>query len=262
MRRFGILIVSVSAFVVALGVISGPAQAADPHYTDGSQCQGPYCPPAVPNNPPPTNPVFAPGQECKIDIVDPPAVDLVYMTEHFVYGTTPPPAGVVPVTDDASMTFPYHGVAPAEFPIDVTAFVAGKQGFRSDTWNIGAGVTLWVPFDCTNPPTTTTSSSTTTSSTSTSTTTTSIGGETSTTSSTTTTSIGPAGSTTTSVEPLGSTTTSLEPSGETSTTAAAASSSGSLPFTGGGGAAIPIALITLGAGVALVVGARRRRTAG
>jgi hypothetical protein len=32
-----------------------------------------------------------------------------------------------------------------------------------------------------------------------------------------------------------------------------------LPFTGGGGAAIPIALIALGAGVALVVGARRRR---
>jgi hypothetical protein len=89
----------------------GTAHAADPHYTDGTQCQGPFC--SLPSNPPPTNPVWEVGHECHIDIVDPPS--FVFMTEHFVYGTTPPPAGVVPVTDDASFTFPYHGVAPAEF---------------------------------------------------------------------------------------------------------------------------------------------------
>jgi hypothetical protein len=231
---------AVSALVVALAIAvgaSGSAYAAEVGYTDGTQCDGPFCPGA----PPPVAPVFAEGQSCKIDVVDP--VPLVYVTEHFVYGTTPPPAGVVPVTDDASLTFPYHGVAPGLFQIDVTAFVAGKRGFRADTWNIGQGVTAWVPFDCTNLPTTTTS----------------IGGESSTTSpSRTTASVEPLGSTTTPVDPLRSPTPSVESLGST-TTVAGASASGALPFTGGGGALVAIAVITLSAGVALVVGARHRR---
>ena len=109
MRRVGLLVLLfVGALALPLGV-SAPAHAADLGYTDGTQCQGPFCP----GSPPPTDPVWAPGQECKIDIVDPPS--FVYVTEHFVYGTTPPPAGVVPVVADVSATFPYHGEAPAFF---------------------------------------------------------------------------------------------------------------------------------------------------
>jgi hypothetical protein len=251
MRRLGMLLACVGILVVPLGVavgVSPPAYAAEVGYTDGTQCMGTLCP----GVPPPTDPVFAQGEECKTDIIDP--AGFVFVTEHFVYGTTPPPAGVVPVVADAHGVFPYHGVAPALFPIDIEAFVAGKQGFRADTWNIGMGVTAWVPFDCRPPVTTTTSTTTVAPTTTTSST---ISGETSTTSSSTTTSIGNLGSTTTSVEPLGSTT-SIGNLGSSSTTVAAASPS-SLPFTGGGSGMIPIALTTLGAGVALVFGAKRRR---
>jgi len=235
MRRFEVLLVFGGALVVALGV-GGSAHAAEVGYTDGTQCQGPFCP----GGPPPLDPVWAKGQECKIDIIDP--LSFVYVTEHFVYGTTPPPAGVVPVVADASAVFRYQGVAPGQFAVDISTLVAGKQGFRADTWNIGTGVTAWVPFDCAIAETTTSSSSTTT---------TSIGGETSTTSSS---------STTTSIEPLGSTTTSIEPLSSTTTVAGASASSGSLPITGGGRGIIAAALVTLGAGVALVVGTKRRRT--
>ena len=110
-----------------------PAYAAELGYTDGTQCQGPFCP----GVPPPTDPVWAQGQECKIDIVDPPS--FVYVTEHFVYATTPPPAGVVPVVADAAAVFQYHGEAPGLFAVDVEAYVVGKRGFRANTWNIGAG---------------------------------------------------------------------------------------------------------------------------
>src|SRR5690349_9523903 len=112
------LVLCAGALTLAFAFGMESAHAVDPQYTDGTQCSGTFCP----GTPPPTNPVWQDGQECHIDIVDPPF--FVFMTEHFVYGTVEPPAGVVPVHDDASMTFPYHGVAPAKFPIDVTAFVA------------------------------------------------------------------------------------------------------------------------------------------
>lgn len=255
MRRVGMLLVCAGALVVGLlgasFVASSPAQAAEVGYTDGTQCQGTFCP----GVPPPTDPFFVPGEECKTDAIDPPS--FVYVTEHFVYGTTPPPAGVVPVVADAHAVFPYHGVAPTLFPVDVEAFVAGKQGFRADTWNIGMGVTNWVPFDCTVPETTTT---TTTVAPTTTTSTTIEAATTTTAEPTTTTSIENLGTTTTSVENLG-TTTSVADLGTTSSTAAAAAaaSSGTLPFTGGGSGLIPIALTTLGAGTALVVSAKRRR---
>jgi hypothetical protein len=239
MKRFGTLFGLVGALVVGLGV-SGPAYAAELGYTDGTQCQGPFCPGA----PPPTDPVWAQGQACKIDIVDPPS--FVYVTEHFVYATTPPPAGVVPVVADASAVFQYHGEAPGLFAVDVEAYVAGKRGFRANTWNIGVGVTRWVPFDCAVPETTTIETTTTTSA--------SIEGATTTTAPTTT-PIGNLGTTTTSIDD--STTTSIENLGTTTTDASA--STGSLPFTGGGSGLVPVALITLGAGLAFVFSAKRRR---
>ena len=142
-----------------------PVHVVDDQYTDGTQCSGSLCP----GGPPSTNPVFVKGKECKTDVIDPPT--LTFVTEHFVYGATPPPAGAVPVTDDASAVYRYAGSAPGLFKINVKAFVAGKQGFRAATWNIGEGVTAWVPFDCRRHKTTTTTSSTTTTTTSTTTTT-------------------------------------------------------------------------------------------
>jgi hypothetical protein len=138
---------------------TAPVHVVDDQYTDGTQCSGSFCP----GGPPPTNPVFLRGSRCKTDVVDPPT--LTFVTEHFVYGTTPPPAGAVPVTDDASAVYPYVRFAPGLMKINVEAFVAGKQGFRAATWNIGQGVTAWVPFDCRGhkaTPTTTTTTTTTT----------------------------------------------------------------------------------------------------
>src|SRR4051794_36369977 len=106
LRKAAVLATSALVLVIAYG--AGTAYAAVPFYSDGSTFSG-----QINYGPPPTDPFFAQGEDCQTDIVDPSG--FVYMTEHFVYGTTPPPAGVVPVTDDASLTFPYHGVAPAEF---------------------------------------------------------------------------------------------------------------------------------------------------
>jgi hypothetical protein len=236
------LVLGAGALTLAFAFGMGSAHAVDPQYTDGTQCSGAFC--GVASNPPPTDPVWADGQVCHVDIVDPPT--FVFMTEHFVYGTVEPPAGVVPVHDDASVTFPYHGVAPAEFPIDVTAFVAGKRGWRSDTWNIGKGVTAWVPFDCTGDTTSTTASTSTT--TSTSTTSTTIASEGSTVPSSTTT-IASEGSTvqqtSTSVALEGSTVPS------TNTTVSPSTTTGTLPFTGSGAwplAGLGVASLLAGAG--------------
>ena len=185
------------------------------------------------------------GQESKIDIIDPPS--FVYVTEHFVYATTPPPAGVVPVVADTSAVFPYHGEAPGQFAVDVEAYVVGKRGFRGDTWNIGLGVTGWVPFDCRADTRTTVEPTTSTSA--------SIAGATTTTAASKTTPIGNLGTTTASIDDP--TTTSIENLGTTTTDASV--STGSLPFTGGGSGLVPVALITLGAGLAFVFGAKRRR---
>jgi LPXTG-motif cell wall-anchored protein len=137
------------AAAVAVGVfaVCTPAHATDTHWTDGTQCAGQLCPGA----PPPTAPVFAQGHDCQLDVIDPPS--FVYVTEHFTYGNTPPAVGVVPVVDDASAVFPYVGNAPGLFTVDIEQYVAGKQGWRADTWNIGKGVTAWVPFDCTTTTT-------------------------------------------------------------------------------------------------------------
>jgi hypothetical protein len=195
MRRFGMLLACVGGLVVAFGItldVSQRAYAEADGYSDGTQCQGTLCP----GVPPPVDPVWSPGQACKIDIIDPPS--FVYVTEHFVYGTTPPSAGVVPVVADASAVFLYPGVAPALFPVDVEAYVAGKQGFRALTWNIGIGVTGWVPFDCrTAEPTSTTTTTTTVAPTTTTTTTTVAP----TTTTTTTTTVAPTTTTTTTIRP-------------------------------------------------------------
>jgi len=142
-RKISLSVVVFAVAAIAVATATSGAAVNDPHYTNGTFCEGPFC--GGPN-PPPANPYFAEGQECKIDVIDPPS--FVYVTEHFVYGTTAPVAGVVPVTDDASAVFPYHGVAPGTFTVDIESYVAGRQGFRADTWNIGTGVTAWVPFDC------------------------------------------------------------------------------------------------------------------
>jgi hypothetical protein len=140
-RKLSVAILLASALCV-MG--AGPAaQATAPHYTDGTQCDGgSFC--ALPSNPPPLSPAFS--TPCGIAIVDPSS--FVFVTLHFVYGTTPPPAGVVPVTDDASDVVNYVGNAPGTFLVDVSSFVAGRVGFMAYTWNIGKGVTAWVPFDC------------------------------------------------------------------------------------------------------------------
>jgi len=135
-------VVVIALAAIAVATTTAGAEVDDPHYTDGTFCQGPFCP----GGPPPIDPVFADGQACKIDVIDPPS--FVYVTEHFVYGTTAPAGGVVPVVSDASAVFPYHGVAPGLFSVDIESYVAGRQGFRALTWNIGVGVTKWVPFDC------------------------------------------------------------------------------------------------------------------
>jgi len=133
-----------------------PVHVVDDQYTDGTQCSGSFCP----GGPPPTNPVFLRGSKCKTDVIDPPT--LAFVTEHFVYSTTPPAAGAVPVTDDASAVYPYVHSAPGLLKINIEAFVAGKQGFRAATWNIGQGVTAWVPFDCRSHKATRTTTTTTT----------------------------------------------------------------------------------------------------
>jgi len=242
------LVLGAGALTLAFAFGIGTAHAVDPHYTDGTQCSGLFC--GATSNPPPTNPVWQDGEECHIDIVDPPS--FVFMTEHFVYGTVEPTAGVVPVQDDASFTFPYHGVAPAEFPIDVTAFVAGKRGWRSDTWNIGKGVTAWVPFDCTGDTTSTTSSTSTT--TSTSTTSTTIASEGSTVPSSTTT-IASEGSTV----PQTSTSVALEGSTVPASSTTVASSGSTLPFTGSG--SWPLAGFGVASVLAGVGGVATRRRA-
>ena len=260
MRKVALFAASTFLLAFAFGV--GPAHAVDAHYTDGTQCDGgPFC--SFPSFPPPTDPVWAEGQECHIDIVDPPT--FTFMTEHVVYGTTPPPAGVVPVVDDASITFPYEGVAPALFPIDVTSIVAGHRGFRADTWNIGKGVTAWVPFDCTGSTTSTTSTTSTSSTTSPSSTSTTTTVEPATTSTTNTTvaSAGSTVSTTTTLASAGSTVSTTSTSALIGTDAVTpgGGSAGTLPFTGSGtwplaGLGVALALSGVAAVAARRVGSR------
>jgi hypothetical protein len=187
-------------------LLAEPAHATPPHYTDGTTFDG-----QTNFGPPPLAPAFS--TPCGVAIVDP--ASFVFVTLHFVYGTTAPTPGAVPVHDDASDVVNYVGSVPGTFTVDVTSFVAGQQGFLAYTWNIGTGVTAWLSFDCTTPPS--------------STTTTSVQTEGSTTlePTTTTTTVGPNGST---VEPPTS-----------SSTIAGATSSGQLPFTGGDNG--PLAII-------------------
>jgi len=146
--------------VLAIGsglvLVAGRAGALPAFYTDGTTFGG-----DVNNGPPPLDPAFE--TPCAEAIVDPPAT-YVFVTLHFVYGTTMP-AATVPVHEDAADVVNYHGSAPGTFLVDVSSFVDGKAGFVAYTWNIGTGVTAWVPFDCTTPASssTTTEPSTTTS---------------------------------------------------------------------------------------------------
>jgi hypothetical protein len=188
---------SALAVIGALLLLAAPAQATQPHYTDGTTFDG-----QTNFGPPPLSPAFS--TSCAVAIVDP--ASFVFVTLHFVYGTTAPTPGAVPVHDDASDVVNYVGSVPGTFTVDITSFVAGQQGFLAYTWNIGTGVTAWVSFNCTTPPSSTT---------------TSIATEGSTTiEPTTTTTVGPAGST---VAPPTS-----------SSTIAGVTSTGELPFTGGG----------------------------
>ncbi len=140
--------------------------------------------------------------------------------------------GAVPVHDDAADVVPYVGGAPGTFLVDVHSFVAGKVGFLAYTWNIGTGVTTWLPFDCTPPASSTT---------------TSIASEGTTVQS----------STTTSIAPLGSTSTSFDPS----TTSIATSPTGEqLPFTGGDTEPMVfVAVLLLATGGVMVARARVHR---
>jgi hypothetical protein len=240
------IIMAAAAGMLTLLATTGAAGAVAPHYTDGTQCQGPFCP----GGPPPTNPVFADGQQCKTDVIDPPTS--TFVTEHFVYSTTPPAAGVVPVADDASAVFAYVGTAPGLFTVDIETYVAGKQGFRADTWNIGKGVTAWVPFNCTPPPTSTTTTTTTVASTTTTTTTVPE----------TTTTISPPPSTTSTSNPCDAFARGVAPNdprpgaGECGATPA-----GTLPRTGTG-SGLPVAVggafLVLGIVAAAAAAARRK----
>src|SRR5690349_1965576 len=90
------------AAAVLLGVtlLSTPAAyAVSPHYTDGTTFAG-----TTNYGPPPMSPHFVADGNCTTDVIDPPTY--TFITEHFVYGTTPPAAGVVPVHDDASVVVP------------------------------------------------------------------------------------------------------------------------------------------------------------
>jgi hypothetical protein len=196
----------------ALLLPAGTAFATPPHYTDGTTFDG-----QTNFGPPPLAPAFS--TSCGIAIVDP--ASFVFVTLHFVYGTTAPTAGAVPVHDDAALVVNYVGSAPGTFDVDVTSFVAGQQGFLAYTWNIGTGVTAWVPFSCT-PPTTSTS----------------IATEGSTTIEPTTTTVGPTGST---VEPPTSTSTIVNEG----STEPGATSTGELPFTGGDNGPLAIAAAVL-----------------
>lgn len=212
-------------FTVAV-LCAGTATAAELGYSDGSTCAGPLCP----GGPPPVAPSWQSGNECKVDLIDP--VSYVYVTEHFVYGTTPPLAGVVPVAADAHAVYPYSATPPHLDPVNVEVFVAGKRGFRADTWNIGEGVTAWVPFDCRDPEPTTTTTSTTEAPT----------------------------TTTTTGSPKTTTTTQETGTGISSpTTLPTARTAASLPNTGSSTGPAIVGLLTLGTGTALVVGARKRR---
>jgi hypothetical protein len=216
----------VGALLAIVGVVllmAGTANAVPAHYTDGSTFQG-----ETNFGPPPLPPAFSTA--CETAIVDPPT--FVFVTLHFVYGTTAPTAGAVPVHDDAADVVPYVGGAPGTFLVDVSAFVAGKVGFLAYTWNIGTGVTTWLPFDCTPPASSTT---------------TSIANEGTTVQS----------STTTSIAPLGSTSTSFDPS----TTSIATSPTGEqLPFTGGDTEPLVfVAVLLLATGGVMVARARMHR---
>ncbi len=126
--------------VVVLWAAQGHAVPA--HYTDGATFQGKanYGPPIKP-------PSFK--ESCRTLYVDPPGY--VWVTIHFVYGATPPPSNLTPVHDDASAVVDYPGAAPGTFWVDVSQSVEGKRGWLALTWNLGTGVTAWVPFDCRDP---------------------------------------------------------------------------------------------------------------
>ena len=135
------------AAVVLLGgalLWAAAAYAVPAHYTDGTTFGG-----KTNFGEPPMNPHFVVGGNCRTDVIDPPS--FAFITEHFVYGTTPPPAGVVPVHDDRSIVVPYRSGAPGTVTVNISAEVQGNQGFWADTWNLGTGVTAWVPFDCRDP---------------------------------------------------------------------------------------------------------------
>ncbi len=127
----------------------------------------------------------------------------------------------------------YKASVPGTFLVDVSSFVAGKQGYLAYTWNIGTGVTTWVPFDCTASSTTTSTATEPASVAST------------TTVKATTTTLGPTGSTVTT-----------DP-GSTSTTVAAGTQE--LPFTGGNtGPLVAIAVAMVASGALLI--SRKSRT--
>ena len=136
------------ALIGVLFLVAGRADAIAAHYTDGTTFDG-----TTNFGPPPLAPSFS--TPCADAVVDPSS--LVFVTLHFVYGTTMPPS-IVPVHDDTSDVVNYVGSAPGTFIVDVSSFVAGKAGFLAYTWNIGTGVTAWVPFFCTPPQSTTTTS--------------------------------------------------------------------------------------------------------
>lgn len=142
------------AFLAIICIASGTAHASpgDPHYTDGTTCQGPLCP----GGPPPLAPAWA-GEPCHSNlVVDPPS--FVWITEHA--STAYPTDG----TEFDDRVVNYHGSAPGTFQVDGT-WLAGRKGFLALTWNIGLGESAPLAFDCTTPPSSSTTSSTSTTST-------------------------------------------------------------------------------------------------
>ena len=216
------------AAVVLVGVVAfwaADGHAIPAHYTDGTTFAS-----KTNFGPPPMNPHFSADGNCTTDVIDPPTY--VFITEHFVYGASSPPAGVVPVHDDASLVVPYTGGAPGTFTVNIAAEVHGKKGFRADTWNIGTGVTAWVPFNCTDPSEDTT----------------------------TTTALEAAGSTT--IPPTAMTSSTIDGAGSTTTPPTkvpVSSATGRLPFTGGYTGTLMFAAAAIIAAGALLTSRKSRR---